>query len=99
MESQMAILSTYKQLLSESGSREERLSQLVASKDPMTFQALAAMTPVQGYDGFDNFDPSDDGEIERINDRNPQSAEDPVDEYEQSFLSELGIDGEFFRAD
>lgn len=94
----MAILSTYKQLLSESGSREERLSQLVASKDPMTFQALAAMTPVQGYDGFDNFDPSDEGEIARINERNPRSAEDPVDEYEQSFLTELGLDTEFFES-
>jgi len=64
----------------------------------MTFQALAAMTPVQGYDGFDNFDPSDEGEIERINERNPRS-EDPVNEYEQSFLTELGVDSEFFRAD
>jgi len=91
----MAILSTYKQLLSESGNREERLSQLVASKDPMTFQALSAMTPVQGYDGFDSFDPSDEGEIARIQER-IKDPEDAISDYEQSFITELGIDSEFF---
>jgi hypothetical protein len=83
--------------LQESGSREERLSQLIASKDPMTFQALAAMTPVQGYDGFDDFDPSDEGEIARITERS-KNEEDAVSEYEQSFITELGIDPEFFDA-
>ena len=91
----MAILSTYKQLLSESGNRGERLSQLIASKDPMAFQALAAMTPVQGYDGFDSFDPSDEGEIARIQER-IKDPEDAISDYEQSFITELGIDSEFF---
>lgn len=94
----MAILTTYKQLLSESGSREERLTQLIAAGDPMTYQAITAMTPVQGYDGFDSFDPSDDGEIARIQER-IKDPEDAVSEYEQSFISELGIDAEFFSAD
>lgn len=61
----------------------------------MTFQALAAMTPVQEYDGFDDFDPSDEGEIARIQERNPGLVEDPVNEYEQSFLEEIGLGAEF----
>jgi len=62
----------------------------------MTFQALTAMVPTSGYDEFQDFDPSDEGEIARIEERNPLLAEDPVDEYEQSFLAELGIDAEAF---
>lgn len=62
----------------------------------MTFQALAAMTPVQGYDGFNDFDPSDDGEIARISERTGKE-EDAISEYEQSFISELGVDPEFFQ--
>ena len=61
----------------------------------MTFQALAAMTPVQEYDGFENFDPSDEGEIARIQERD-KNKEDALSEYEQSFITELGIDAEFF---
>jgi len=64
----------------------------------MTFQALSAMTPVQGYDGFNDFDPSDEGEIARISDR-AGNEEDAISEYEQSFISELGVDSEFFSAD
>ena len=64
----------------------------------MTYQALAAVTPVQGYDGFDSFDPSDEGEIARIQER-LKDPEDAVSEYEQSFISELGIDAEFFGSD
>jgi len=64
----------------------------------MTFQALSAMTPVQGYDGFNDFDPSDDGEIARIQERTG-NEEDALSEYEQSFISELGVDSEFFSAD
>ena len=64
----------------------------------MTFQALAAVTPVQGYDGLDSFDPSDEGEIARIQER-LKDPEDAVSEYEQSFIQELGIDAEFFGSD
>ena len=63
----------------------------------MTFQALTAVTPVGGYDGFNDFDPSDEGEIARIKERTP-NEEDPLDEYENSFLLEAGLDDEFFRA-
>lgn len=62
----------------------------------MAFQALAAMTPVPGYDGFENFDPSEEGEIARITERNG-NEEDAVSDYEQSFIRELGIDSEFFE--
>lgn len=61
----------------------------------MTFQALATMTPSTGYDGTQTYDPSDDGEIARISER-AGKAEDSLNEYEQSFLSELGIEPEFF---
>lgn len=63
----------------------------------MTFQALATTTTPSGYDGFENFDPSDEGEIARINERVGKN-EDSVNEYEQSFLAELGLDGEFFKS-
>ena len=63
----------------------------------MTFQALTAVTPAGGYDGFNDFDPSDEGEIARISQRNP-NEEDPLNEYEQSFISELGLDSEFFES-
>jgi hypothetical protein len=63
----------------------------------MTFQALTAVTPTGGYDGFNDFDPSDAGEIARINERTP-NEEDPLNEYEQSFISELGLDSEFFES-
>jgi hypothetical protein len=96
LQSQLAILDNYKQLLAEAGNREERLIQLMVSKDPMTFQALTAVIPTAGYDEFQDFDPSDEGEISRIAERNPLLAEDPVNEFEQSFVSELGLDAEFF---
>jgi hypothetical protein len=63
----------------------------------MTFQALSAMTPVPGYDGFDDFDPSDEGEIARITERS-KNEEDAISAYEESFITELGIDPEFFEA-
>lgn len=93
------ILSTYKDLLSEAGNREERLIQLMVSKDPMTFQALTTVIPTGGYDDFKDFDPSDEGEISRIAERNPLLAEDPLNEFEQSFVTELGLDAEFFGSD
>ena len=62
----------------------------------MTFQALATTTNPSSYDGFYDFDPSDEGEIARINDRNGKQ-EDFVNEYEQSFLNEIGLDAEFFE--
>jgi hypothetical protein len=96
LQSQLAILDNYKQLLAEAGNREERLIQLMVSKDPMTFQALTTVIPTAGYDEFQDFDPSDEGEISRIAERNPLLAEDPVNEFEQSFISELGLDAEFF---
>ena len=65
----------------------------------MTYQAISAVTPSAGYDGFETFDPSDEGEISRIAERNPALVEDPVNEYEQSFLAELGLDAEFFESD
>lgn len=91
-----SILYTYKELLTDAGNREERLIQLMVSKDPMTFQALTTVIPTGGYDDFNDFDPSDEGEISRIAERNPLLAEDPVNEFEQSFISELGLDAEFF---
>jgi hypothetical protein len=65
----------------------------------MAYQAITAVTPTSGYDGFNTFDPSDEGEISRIAERNPGLAEDPVNEYEQSFITELGLDAEFFESD
>lgn len=62
----------------------------------MTFQALATTTTPSGYDGFENFDPSDEGEIARINERVGKN-EDFVNEYERSFLNELGLESEFFE--
>lgn len=94
-----SILSTYKELLTDAGNREERLIQLMVSKDPMTFQALTAVVPTGGYDEFRDFDPSDEGEISRIAERNPLLAEDPLNEFEQSFVTELGLDSEFFGTD
>lgn len=98
LESQAAILLTYQQLLENAGDREERLAQLAVAQDPMTFQALAATQTASSYDEGSNFDPSDDGELARIKERSAVLAEDPVNEYEQSFLAELGIDAEFFES-
>ena len=82
---------TYRMLLSESGSREERLAKLLAAKDAVTFQALTAVMPVEGYDeGNDFVQPAEGADKER------PSEEDPISEYEQQFLNELGLDPEFF---
>lgn len=62
----------------------------------MTFQALAAMQNATGYDDGGSFDPSDEGELLRIAERDGITTEESVNEYEQSFLSEIGIDPEFF---
>ena len=72
---------------------------MLAAGDVMSYQAITSVTPATGYDGFNTFDPSDDGEISRIAERNPGLVEDPVNEYEQSFLTELGLDAEFFESD
>jgi hypothetical protein len=63
----------------------------------MTFQALATTTTASGYDDVSTFDPSDEGEIARIKDRTGLK-EEPVDEYERSFIAELGLDAEFFES-
>jgi hypothetical protein len=99
LESQKAILSTYKKLLSDAGDREERMANLLASRDAVTYQALTAVLPSSRYDDFDDFDPSDAGEISRIAERQKALDEEPLDEYEQSFATELGLDAEFFSAD
>lgn len=85
----------HQKLLLESGSREERLAKLIASQDPMTFQALAVSDASAGYTDFNSFDPSDEGELARIAERNPAHKEEPLNEYEQSFLDELGFGPEF----
>jgi len=87
----MAILTTYKKLLSESGSREERLAKLLAAKDAVTFQALTAVMPTDGYDEGNDFVQPAQGA-----DKELPSEEDPISEYEQQFLNELGLDAEFF---
>jgi len=93
-ETQQALLSEIRR----SGEREERLVMLVAAKGPMEFQAMAAMTT--GPSGYDAFDPSDEGELERIGSRNPERVEEEGPHgYEDSFLSEIGIDPELFHFD
>ena len=82
---------TYRMLLSESGNREERLSKLLAAKDAVTFQALTTVMPIDGYDESNDFvQPAANA------DKELPSEEDPISEYEQQFLNELGLDAEFF---
>jgi hypothetical protein len=91
LESQQAILDSYQRLLTQSGNREERLAKLLAAKDAVTFQALTAVMPIDGYDESNDFvKPADDA------DKELPSEEDPISEYEQQFLNELGLDAEFF---
>jgi hypothetical protein len=72
---------------------------LLATKDPLAFQQVQVMT-ASGYDDNTTYDPSEEAEIERIAARNPDLAErgDEVNGYEESFLSDAGIDpAEFYR--
>lgn len=59
---------------------------LVASKDPMTFQAVQAMGAIpSGYDPAQQYDPSDEGEITRITQRGAR-GEDGLSGDEIGFL-------------
>lgn len=72
--------------------------QLLASKDPLAYQQIAAMTMPAGYDvaQYTAYDPSDEAEMERIAARDPRlMAEDPEDDPDavRRALAELtGID-------
>ena len=92
-------LSQSQQLLSEAGSRELQLSKMLMSRDPMTFQALTAVSATpSGYDE-EYFDPTPEGEISRIAARDGGSGEDELNASERAFLSEIGFDDDILGAD
>lgn len=78
------------ELLREAGKREERLTNLLSSKDPMTYQMLTAMGTSSGYDG-PTYDPSQEAEDARIRERSPGliEHEEALNGLDQSVLTEL----------
>lgn len=77
---------------------QRETTRLLASKDPLAYQQIAAMVDPAGYDvaQYSPFDPSDEAEIDRINARDPRlNQEDPDDDPDavRRALAELtGID-------
>lgn len=74
---------------------------LVATTDPLAYQAIQAMGPASGYDDGETFDPSDEGEIHRLVDlgRESRDDDDGLNAQERDILEDLnGIAPEFFLA-
>jgi hypothetical protein len=92
---QITMQQEYTKILAHHLQLTDKAMGLLVSTDPLTFQAVQAMTPDAGYDPDEQFDPSDEAENERIRSRNPNlgGEGDGLSGYETAFLAEeFGID-------
>lgn len=90
-EAQAGLLAVHNDQQARQLAQSERLVQLARSADPMTYSALVGVTTASGYDG-PAYDPSDDAEMKRLAGEAENPIEEPLNEHEQSFLTEAGID-------
>lgn len=67
----------------------DKLTGILASKDPLAFQAIQAMNGVIQYD--DDYSPSEEAEARRIRlrDGEEQNPEEDMNEQELAFLSDI----------
>lgn len=96
LQSQRLLTNSHRLTLSQLLSLSDKLSGLLASREPLAFQAIQAMTTPSSDVGFDQFDPSEEGELQRIRDRGGIKAEDEPDgEAGLEFLRSVGVDPDF----
>lgn len=86
----LSLTDSYVQLLREQGERDERIVQLTAAKDAVTYSALTSMTPTSQYDVEERFDPSDEAEAERLTKAGVDT--DGLDINERDVFDDIGFD-------
>lgn len=69
---------------------------IIASRDPLAFQAVQAMNLPGGYD--EPYDPSDEAEVERLKKLGREQEDDGIGYHESSVLTDLGVDPAFLRS-
>lgn len=72
----------------------DKVTGLLGTKDPISFQQVQAMTPTSGYDDT-TYDPSEAGEIKRLHERETNPAE-ALNGDEEQLLGEV-IGDPFFN--